>query len=105
MTPSDPECAGARTPVCWDIYTIGGTGTAFPANGVPAARAGFSGFGLAVTAAGNLQVSDLPDNRILGQPRTACSAEPDCSGSGRRIMRNEMSRPASPARMGMRSAT
>ena len=48
-----------------DIYTIAGTGKAFPANRVPAAKAGFSGFGLAVTAAGNLQVSDLPANRIL----------------------------------------
>ena len=48
-----------------DIYTIGGTGTAFPANGVPAVNAGFAGFGLAVTAAGNLQVCDLPANRLL----------------------------------------
>jgi hypothetical protein len=48
-----------------DIYTIGGTGPAFPADGVLAVNAGFSGFGLAVTAAGNLQVSDLPANRIL----------------------------------------
>ena len=39
------------------------------------------------------------------QPRTICSPEPDCWGSGRRIMRNEMSSPARPARMGMRSAT
>jgi hypothetical protein len=48
-----------------NIYTIGATGKAFPANGVPAAKAGFSAFGLAVTAAGNLQVSDLGDDRIL----------------------------------------
>ena len=48
-----------------DIYTVGGTGKAFVANGVPAAKAGFTGFGLAVTAAGDLQVSDLGDNRIL----------------------------------------
>jgi hypothetical protein len=29
------------------------------------AQARFSAFGLAVTAAGNLEVSDLPANRIL----------------------------------------
>jgi sugar lactone lactonase YvrE len=51
--------------IAGDIYTIGGTGHSFPAGGVPAVKAGFSGFGLAVTAAGNLQVSDLPANRIL----------------------------------------
>jgi hypothetical protein len=39
------------------------------------------------------------------QPRAICSPEPDCSGSGRRLIRNEMSSPARPARMGMRSAT
>ena len=48
-----------------DIYTLGGTGTTFPANGVPALKADFTGFGLAVTAAGNLQVCDLGANRIL----------------------------------------
>jgi hypothetical protein len=48
-----------------DIYTIGGTGTAFPFSGVPAVNAGFTGFGLAVTAAGDLQVSDLTAGRIL----------------------------------------
>ncbi len=48
-----------------DIYTLGGTGTAFPANGVPAAKAAFSALGLAVTATGNLEVSDLPTGRIL----------------------------------------
>ena len=48
-----------------DIYTLGGSGTTFPANGVPAVKAGFSALGLAATAAGNLQVSDLGANRIL----------------------------------------
>jgi len=48
-----------------DIYTLGASGTTFPANGVPAVKAGFDALGLAVTAAGNLQVSDLPANRIL----------------------------------------
>ena len=43
--------------------------------------------------------------RARSQPKTTCSPEPDCWGSGRRIMRNEMSSPARPARMGMRSAT
>ena len=40
-----------------------------------------------------------------GQPKAICSPEPDCWGSGRRIMRNEMSSPIRPARMGIRSAT
>jgi hypothetical protein len=48
-----------------DIYTLGGSGTTFPANGVPAVKAGFDALGLAATAGGNLQVSDLPANRIL----------------------------------------
>jgi trimeric autotransporter adhesin len=48
-----------------DIYLIGGTGSDFPANGVLAVNAGFTGFGLAVTSAGNLEVCDLTANRIL----------------------------------------
>jgi hypothetical protein len=39
------------------------------------------------------------------QPKTTCSPEPDCWGSGRRIMRDEISSPARPARMGTSSAT
>ena len=39
------------------------------------------------------------------QPKTTCSPESDCLGSGRRIMRNEMSSPIKPARIGIRSAT
>lgn len=40
----------------------------------------------------------------LIQPKTTCSPGPDCLGSGWRIMRNEISSPARPARMGMSSA-
>ena len=49
-----------------DIYTIGGSGTVFPANGVRAAKAEFSAGDLVVTAGGDLQLTDEPANRILG---------------------------------------
>lgn len=39
------------------------------------------------------------------QPRTMSWAAPEGSGSGRRIIRNELSSPRPPARIGMRSAT
>ena len=45
-----------------------------------------------------------PARVIRDQPTTTCSPEPDCWGSGSRIMRDEMSSPPRPARMGMSSA-
>ena len=46
-----------------------------------------------------------PGIRADAQPKTISSADPEGSGSGRRIMRNELSSPRPPARIGMRSAT
>ena len=40
-----------------------------------------------------------------GQPMTIPSAEPEDTGSGSRIIRNELNNPTSPARIGMSSAT
>jgi hypothetical protein len=53
------------------------------------------------------RASGVPRHRgyRASQPKTTCSPEPDCLGSGRRIMRNEMSSPIKPARIGIRSAT
>jgi len=53
------------------------------------------------------RASGVPRHRgyRASQPKTACSPEPDWLGSGRRIMRNEMSSPVKPARIGIRSAT
>ena len=53
------------------------------------------------------RASGVPRHRgyRAGQPKTACSPGPDWLGSGRRIMRNEMSSPIKPARIGIRSAT
>ena len=48
------------------------------------------------------------DRRSLtphGQPKAIPSTEPDGVGSGRRIMRNELNNPMSPARIGTSSAT
>ena len=53
------------------------------------------------------RASGVPRHRgyRASQPKTTCSPEPDCLGSGRRIMRNEISSPIKPARIGIRSAT
>ena len=45
------------------------------------------------------------DRPVAGQPKAASSEDVDGTGSGRRIMRNELNRPMSAARSGIRSAT